>query len=60
MIADTMVLALTLLKVYKLFHLARGLRFHQHRLRVAVDAVADVGDREAPGGTLQKAHALEA
>ena len=36
---------------------ARGLGFGQHRLRVAIDAVADVGHREAARGALQQAHA---
>src|SRR5690606_592105 len=38
-------------------HLARGLCLGQHRLRVAVDALADIGDRETARGALQQADA---
>src|SRR3546814_6165286 len=36
---------------------ARGLGLGQHRLRVAIHTLADVGDREPTRGTLQQAHA---
>src|SRR5690606_30035310 len=45
------------LRAEPVHHFARGLRLGQHRLRVPVDAGADVGHREAPGRTLQQAHA---
>src|SRR5690606_29063030 len=38
-------------------HLARRGGLGQHRLRMAVNALADVGDGEAAGGALQQAHA---
>src|SRR5690606_9293046 len=38
-------------------HFARGLRLGQHRLCVAVHALADVGDGEPARGTLQQAYA---
>jgi hypothetical protein len=38
-------------------HFARGLRFGEHRQGMAVDALADIGDRETARGPLQQAYA---